>query len=144
MNNFFTLIIIVALAFGYVQNKNKVHEFLGLEITHVPKAETDLMNHHGINYVKLENPKSLNIGVHLMSASWCGYCKKLRHLLSTQGIPFKEYNVENDPVVETFLRENNIEGGVPVTVIGGDIVYGYDAEKLNAAFKRNKISVSGI
>lgn len=120
------------LVFGYTQYKPKI----------VPNTkETQVSD---INFVKLENPATLNTGVHLISASWCGYCKKLRAVLQQNNIPFKEYNAEGDAKIDAFLSQNNIDNGVPVTVIGGDIVYGYDADKLNKTFIRNGLQVSGL
>lgn len=127
-----------AVAFGYSKHKVAVHDALGLP---APQVEA---GHSGIDYRKLENPHALNTGVHLMSASWCGYCDKLRRLLTENNIPFTEYNVENDANVDAFYAKHNLGGGVPVTVIGGDIVQGYDADSLEAAFKRNQIHVSGL
>lgn len=130
-----------ALAFGYSKHKVAVHNALGLP---APTVNETNNNSNGINYTKLENPDALNTGVHLMSASWCGYCTKLRETLKANNIPFTEYNTENDANVDAFYAKHNLGSGVPVTVIGGDVVYGYDADKLASAFQRNQISISGL
>lgn len=142
MNNWTVWVIIIAIVIIYSKNQVKINNMLGIET--VTSASSEQNGHSGINYVKLENVNSLNVGVHLISASWCGYCTKMRKLLKKNNIPFTEYNVEDDDLVNEYIDKNNIGNGVPVTVVGGDVVHGYDEDGLKRALKQNGIKINGI
>jgi len=66
----------------------------------------------------------------LLSAQWCGYCKALRSALVAHAVPFREIDVEtSEEGVRAYmsLRGN----GIPITVIGQDVVYGYDVARVD-------------
>lgn len=60
----------------------------------------------------------------LLSASWCGYCRKERADLVRWGIAFNEFDVENDPRGKDAYQVLG-GGGVPITLIGQQRVVGY-------------------
>lgn len=63
--------------------------------------------------------------VELYVTSWCGYCKKARAFLRSRGIPFREYDVERDAQAARRLAGFNSRGGVPVAVIGDQVLLGF-------------------
>jgi glutaredoxin len=66
----------------------------------------------------------------LLSASWCGYCKSERRALVAAGVPFRELDVEDSD--EGRNAYESVGGhGVPVTVIGQELVFGFDASRIN-------------
>ena len=70
-------------------------------------------------------------GVVLLTAAWCGYCKAERHALLAAGVPFRELDVEADGEGRRAYRA--VGGrGIPITVIGQDVVFGFDTRRLNA------------
>jgi glutaredoxin len=70
-------------------------------------------------------------GVVLLSAEWCGYCDALRQDLDKSGVQYRELDVEDD--AEGTAAWEALDGqGVPVTVVGQKVVYGYDPEGIRA------------
>ena len=43
----------------------------------------------------------------MYSTTWCGYCRRLKSQLSSQGIGFTEVNIEQDPGSAAFVEEVN-------------------------------------
>ena len=66
-------------------------------------------------------------GVVLLSAEWCGYCDALRQDLNKSGVTYRELDVE-DNAEGTAAWEALDGNGVPVTVVGQHVVYGYDPD----------------
>lgn len=65
----------------------------------------------------------------MYSTSWCKYCKKARSLLEERGVKYTEYDIEKSEVGAAQYRA--IRGsGVPVLVIDGQVVRGFDANKI--------------
>jgi len=75
-------------------------------------------------------PKSDATDIVLYTTDWCPYCKSLRIHLKANSIPYKEHDIENSlSGIAGFwaLRAR----GVPVSVIGPNVVYGYDIDTIN-------------
>lgn len=53
----------------------------------------------------------------MFSTPWCGYCKRLKLLMSSDGIPFVEVNIEADPAAERFVLEANGDGTATVPTL---------------------------
>lgn len=67
------------------------------------------------------------------STNWCGYCSAEKDWLEHNNIPFEEKNIEFDLEAQKELFEKmdaGYQGGVPVTDINGEMVLGFDREKL--------------
>ncbi|UTF58968.1 glutaredoxin family protein [Gilvimarinus sp. DA14] len=65
----------------------------------------------------------------LYATSWCGYCKKTRELLREHNIPYTEYDIEKSVKGERDYQA--LEGrGVPLMVINGEVVRGYDPRRI--------------
>ncbi|RMH94390.1 glutaredoxin family protein [Lysobacter pythonis] len=67
-------------------------------------------------------------GIVLLYAEWCGYCRKLRADFKRAGLRYTGLDVdtlEGDRAMQA-LRAR----GVPVTVIGQNVVHGYDTARL--------------
>lgn len=75
-------------------------------------------------------PAANSVGVVLYTTEWCPYCRSLRLYLDAYRIPYKDHDVEKS--LQGMMGFWALRGrGVPVSVIGPDIVYGYDLEKIN-------------
>ncbi|MDO4553622.1 MAG: glutaredoxin family protein [Lachnospiraceae bacterium] len=61
----------------------------------------------------------------------CGYCKQVKRHLSKHEIPFEEINLKENKDGQKFMNERGYTG-VPVTVIKGEEVVGFDLDKINA------------
>ena len=46
----------------------------------------------------------------MFSTPWCGYCKRLKLLMNSDGIPFIEVNIEADRAAEEFVLAANGDG----------------------------------
>jgi glutaredoxin len=65
----------------------------------------------------------------LYATSWCGYCAKTRQLLKQLRVEYTEYDIEKDGAANA--RFQQLGGrGVPLTVIGNDVVRGFDEDEI--------------
>ena len=68
----------------------------------------------------------------LLSASWCGYCRRLRADLKRWGVPFKEYDVEQSEAgARAFALLHG--RGVPILLIGETRSHGYVPKQVRQA-----------
>lgn len=66
----------------------------------------------------------------------CPYCEMMKNYLTENNLPFKEINVEKDPIMANRLVNTTGEMGVPQTEINGQWVLGFDPEKVNELVKQ--------
>ncbi|MFN0038732.1 MAG: DUF4124 domain-containing protein [Burkholderiales bacterium] len=72
--------------------------------------------------------------VRLLTAAWCGYCKKARAYLQARGTPFEELDVETSAQGKSAY--DALRGrGVPIILVGQQRMDGYDASALEAMLK---------
>ena len=65
----------------------------------------------------------------IYGTAWCGYCGKARNLLKDNNIAFYEYDIEKS--LEGYNQFKRLGGsGVPMLLINGEIVKGYNAPKI--------------
>lgn len=60
----------------------------------------------------------------------CPYCVMMKNFLKDQGLPFKEVNVQRDPIAANRLVAATGQMGVPQTEVNGQWVLGFDPEKV--------------
>jgi glutaredoxin 3 len=60
----------------------------------------------------------------------CPYCHMVKDFLSQTGISFEERDVAGNPAYAQELVKNTGQMGVPVTIIDGEIVVGFDRGSL--------------
>jgi glutaredoxin len=60
----------------------------------------------------------------------CGYCKQLRRHLTRHHISFEDINLKEDKGGQKFMKERGYTG-VPVTVIDGDEIVGFELDTIN-------------
>jgi mycoredoxin len=65
----------------------------------------------------------------LYATAWCGYCKKTRALLKKHGIAYTEYDIEKSAQGREEYDQLNGKG-VPLLVINGKVVRGYDPNQI--------------
>ena len=66
----------------------------------------------------------------LYATSWCRYCAKTRKYLDEHNVPFHEYDIEKSEEGKKkymALRQS----GIPVVLIDGEMVRGYNPEKMS-------------
>jgi len=90
----------------------------------------------------IHRPDPASKAVTIYTADWCPFCRKLRALLDKHAIPYTEYDVEHS--LQGGLGFWALRGtGVPVSVIGPDIIYGFDIGKIETSLAELGYPVSG-
>lgn len=80
------------------------------------------------------DPRRTNLPGHvvLYATSWCPACARLRTCLASSGVAYDERDIERSPEADAQYRELG-GGGVPLTLVGADVVRGVDVPALGAA-----------
>jgi glutaredoxin len=82
----------------------------------------------------VHRPQPGATAVTLYTTEWCPYCARLRADLLASGVAFTEYDVEHS--LQGQLGMWALRGrGVPVTVVGEKVIYGYRVDQLALALK---------
>lgn len=80
----------------------------------------------------------------IYSTTWCAFCKTEKQYLEKLGVSFIEKNIEDDASAHDELM-GKIGGnfrGVPVTDIDGDLVLGFDRQKIDGLLKEKGLVTS--
>ncbi len=65
------------------------------------------------------------------STPTCPYCKRAKDYLSQRGIPFVDRDVAQDRNAAKEMIEKSGQMGVPVTIIDGEVVVGFNQAKID-------------
>ncbi len=76
--------------------------------------------------------------VEIYVTSWCGYCKKAKSFFAARKIPFTIYDIEKDDAAARRMARINPRGGVPVTVINGQVFRGFSEEVYASALEGSR------
>ena len=68
--------------------------------------------------------------IKVYSSSVCPYCVTLKEFLKERGVEFEEIDVSQDEKAMKEMVEKTGQMGVPVIEIDGEIVVGFDREKI--------------
>jgi len=83
----------------------------------------------------LHRPAPDSRAVVIYTTPWCPYCKRLRAFLDEHRIPYTDYDVEHS--LNGVMGFWTLRGrGVPVAVVGADIIYGLNVGKMQESLKR--------
>lgn len=63
----------------------------------------------------------------------CAYCYTLKDYLSAKGFEYEEVNIYDDEAGRQRMEELSGQKNVPVTVVGEQVINGWDKKALNAA-----------
>lgn len=72
--------------------------------------------------------------VTMYATSWCGYCRKARRFFNQHSIAFTEYDIEKDSQAKRRYDDMGAQG-VPVIIINGERLNGFDEERLLSLVK---------
>jgi glutaredoxin 3 len=61
----------------------------------------------------------------------CGYCHQVKQYLAQREIPYKEIDVAADPQAAAEMVQLSGQRGVPVVVIGGQVVIGFNRTRID-------------
>lgn len=80
----------------------------------------------------VHRPDADDTAVVIYTTAWCPYCARLRAALAANAVSFVEYDVEKS--LQGQLGFWALRGrGVPVSVIGPAVIYGYDLDRIGRA-----------
>lgn len=66
----------------------------------------------------------------------CPWCKKTKEFLKENNISFKEFDVSSDEKARDEMLELSGQTGVPVVVIGDEVLVGYDPDAIMEALEK--------
>ena len=66
----------------------------------------------------------------------CGYCHMAKKYLSERGVPYVEYDVSRDRQAADEMVNLTGQMGVPVIVVDGQVIVGFDRERLEQLIGR--------
>lgn len=69
--------------------------------------------------------------VKIYSTPVCPYCNTLKAFLKEKGVSFEDIDVSKDQKLVDELVEKSGQMGVPVVEIDGQIIVGFDREKIS-------------
>ncbi len=67
----------------------------------------------------------------IYTSTTCGYCHEAKKYLDDAGIKYEEKNVSTDVAARKELMDKGFMG-VPVIVLGDEIIQGFDKKRLEA------------
>jgi glutaredoxin len=109
--------------YKWTDDKGKVH-FSDKEPRHQKSSEVRLKinTYESVNY----DTSIFDTGkkVIMYSTSWCAYCKKAKRYFKRKGIPFTEYNIENNMTAKRQYKKMGATG-VPVILVGNKRMNGF-------------------
>ena len=68
--------------------------------------------------------------VKVYSTEWCMYCKMAKEFFKEKKIEFEEIDVGKDKEAAEEMVKLSGQRGVPVIVIDGEVITGFDKEKI--------------
>jgi glutaredoxin-like YruB-family protein len=73
--------------------------------------------------------------VTIYSTPTCHYCKEAKAFFQEKGIAYAEHDVAADLEQRKQMIDKSGQMGVPVIVIGDEVIVGFDQEAIEAAIK---------
>ncbi len=71
----------------------------------------------------------------ILSAEWCVYCKRAMALFQANNIPFSVYDIEKSTKGKAAYEKYG-KGGIPIILIGNQVIRGLNIPAIDAALKR--------
>jgi Glutaredoxin and related proteins len=76
----------------------------------------------------------------IYSTSWCNICHSIMDWLDKTGIEYEERNIEDDKIKEEIIEKMQGKfSSVPITVIGDEIIEGFNRPAIKAALNKYNI-----
>jgi glutaredoxin-like YruB-family protein len=71
--------------------------------------------------------------VKVYSTEDCPWCKKVKAFLKENKVDFEDINVASDEKARNEMVSKSGQMGVPVTIVGSEVIVGFDEGKLKSA-----------
>lgn len=80
--------------------------------------------------------------VTIYSTTWCAFCKTEKQYLDKLGVPYIEKDIEADEAAykELMGKSGGDFRGVPVTDIDGELVLGFDRQKIDTLIQQKGLA----
>ncbi len=79
----------------------------------------------------MPNEKKSQHTIRIFSTEACPYCQTLKAFLDEKGVEYEDINVAEDEQARQEMIDKSQQMGVPVTEIDGEIIVGFDKEKIS-------------
>ena len=73
--------------------------------------------------------------IKVYSTPTCPFCKRAKHFLKENNFPFEDLNVAESKEARNEMIKKSDQMAVPVLDIDGEIIVGFDVEKIKKALK---------
>lgn len=73
--------------------------------------------------------------IKVYSVEWCGPCQKVKKYLASKGVSYEEVTVADAQEDRAIVLEVSGQRSVPVTVIGEQVILGFDKQQIDEALK---------
>ena len=73
--------------------------------------------------------------IKVYSTPTCPYCKMAKTYLDEKGIKYQDFDVTQDAAAKDEMIEKSGQMGVPVITVDGELVIGFDRERLDNLLK---------
>ncbi|MBI2063101.1 MAG: thioredoxin family protein [Candidatus Yanofskybacteria bacterium] len=73
--------------------------------------------------------------VEIYTTPWCAYCKMAKEFFKKNNVEYTEHDVANDMAKRQEMLDKTHQMGVPVIIINGQIIIGFDREKISESLK---------
>jgi glutaredoxin-like YruB-family protein len=79
--------------------------------------------------------RGTKVEVKVYSTPTCPYCKMAKAHLDEKGIKYQDFDVTQDAAAKDEMIEKSGQMGVPVLTVDGELVIGFDRERLDNLLK---------
>ena len=85
-----------------------------------------------------EKERGTAVEVKVFSTSTCPYCKMAKTYLDEKGVAYEDIDVGQDAAGRDEMIKKSGQMGVPVIVVDGELVIGFDKERLEGLLKKGE------
>ncbi len=78
-----------------------------------------------------------NSQITIYSATWCAFCHAAKDYFDKLGVKYDDRDVDSDPTYATEAVTKSGQRGIPVIDIDGEIIVGFDRQKIDAALAKH-------
>ncbi|HSH18052.1 MAG TPA: glutaredoxin domain-containing protein [Candidatus Saccharimonadales bacterium] len=71
----------------------------------------------------------------IYSANWCAFCHAVKQYLDKLGVAYEVRDIEHDQAFAQESVQKSGQMGIPVIDIDGEIIVGFDRQKIDRALK---------
>lgn len=76
--------------------------------------------------------------IKIYSTPTCPYCHKVKEYLSSKGLSYQDFDVSQDRDALEEMVKISGQMGVPVVVINGEVIVGFDKAKIDSLIPQSK------